>query len=451
MAVPAAAVASSSASSAGAGAAGGPIALAVVLALVITKEIFKARRTARREMLAKKYPPIQVETAAQRLKNLLGENGEALAVAQILTPEQQMQMGVLQPDFSYSYSEPVSTQQIPRSRQQILQDLGISSTERQQELRAKTGPIQAPGKTNPNWAQDLAHILLNITGGNLNKLNPNSLPYNEYYNLMMKVASGEADSVYKTFKKPDCFKNETGWTNKWMDEVGAKIYDMAINHPKGFSPHGAILILAQAYNEQATTESARNTAYKDYNWWNMMPLTLRKEKKSTYRTRNFAGYGFLKEAFEAYVWRMTSTPNVVSGSIQKGTFNPSYPKFGELLKQNNFPTEDEILKALRMKQENGDWGGELMYCTESDGVTPCKSYGKDLLSLAEIVKKDFIKYLTAKMQCYQNEIENLIKLREGYLQNPISPNMWDPYSSQIQQLENEINEMQKLQNTINNL
>lgn len=55
------------------------------------------------------------------------------------------------------------------------------------------------------------------------------------------------------------------------------------------------------------------------------------------------------------------------------------------------------------------------------------------------------------MQCYQNEIECLIKLREGYLQNPISPNMWDPYSSQIQQLENEINEMQKLQNTINNL
>jgi len=120
MAVPAAAVASSSASSAGAGAAGGPIALAVVLALVITKEIFKARRTARREMLAKKYPPIQVETAAQRLKNLLGENGEALAVAQILTPEQQMQIGVLQSDFSYSYSEPVSTQQIPRSRQQIF-------------------------------------------------------------------------------------------------------------------------------------------------------------------------------------------------------------------------------------------------------------------------------------------------------------------------------------------
>ncbi|MBE2245631.1 MAG: hypothetical protein IAE67_00090, partial [Candidatus Competibacteraceae bacterium] len=80
--------------------------------------------------------------------------------------------------------------------QQILQDLGISSTERQQELRAKTGPIQAPGKTNPNWAQDLANILLNITGGNLNKLNPNSLPYNEYYNLMMKVASREVDRVW---------------------------------------------------------------------------------------------------------------------------------------------------------------------------------------------------------------------------------------------------------------
>lgn len=217
----AAAAASSSASSAGGAAAGGPIALAVVLALVITKEIFKARRTARREMLEKKYPPIQVETAAQRLKNLLGENGEAIAVAQILTPEQQMQIGILQSDFSYS--EPAYSPTVPSSRQQVLQDLGISSAQRQQELRAKTGPIQPPGHTNPNWANDLAAILLNITNGNLSALNPYSLPYNEYYNLMMNFGNGEVNRLFKSFSNTSTLPNvlpENWKGNAYFSEDG---------------------------------------------------------------------------------------------------------------------------------------------------------------------------------------------------------------------------------------
>lgn len=108
---------------------------------------------------------------------------------------------------------------------------------------------------------------------------------------------GKQIPFIKRLKKPDCFKNETGWTNKWMDEVGMKVYEMAINHPKGFSPHGAIFILAQAYMEQATSSRGRDLSYKDHNWWNMRPLTLRKEKKSPYREENFAGYGFLKGRF----------------------------------------------------------------------------------------------------------------------------------------------------------
>jgi len=450
----AAAVAAAAGSGAG-GAAGGPIVLAIVIALIITKEIFKARRTERRKMLKKKYPPIQIASAALRLKNILGENGEAFAVLDSITPDQLDT--TLPRSFDYSYNETPVTRELPKSRQQLSIDLGYNFTQ-QQQRRVKTQPVEAPGKTNPKWAEELAEILLNITNGNLNKLHPNSLPYNEYYNLMMKVASGEVEAVYRTFKKPDCFKNETGWTNKWMDEVGIEIYEMAVNHSKGFSLHGAIIILAQAYNEQATTESARNTAYKDHNWWNMMPLTLRKEKKSPYRTRNFAGYGFLKEGFEAYVWRMTSVPNIEDGSIAKGTFNPSYPKFGDLLKQNRLPTEDEILKSLRMKKENGDWGtpDDLMYCAESDGKTPCKDYGKDLLSLVETVKDDFIKYLTAKSQCYQNEIESLMKLRDGYLKNltnygPLSSQASDPYTARIKQLENKIAEMQILQGSIEGL
>jgi len=176
------------------GAAGGPIIFAIVIALIITKEIFKARRTERREMLKKKYPPIQIASAALRLKNILGENGEALAVVATLTAEQQLNIGP--PQYDYSYMDTPAVLEMPRTRQQISQDLGYTFPQ-QEQRRTKTGPIQAPGKTNSRWAEELAEILLNITNGNLNKLHPNSLPYNEYYNLMMKVASGGADKVWR--------------------------------------------------------------------------------------------------------------------------------------------------------------------------------------------------------------------------------------------------------------
>lgn len=196
-----AAAAGSFSGSAGAGAAGGPIALAVVLALVITKEIYKARRTERREMLKKKYPPIQVASAAQRLKNILGENGEALAVVDTLTVEQQMT--ITPPQYQYSYMDTPITQELPLNRQQRLMDIMGWTEPKQEQRRAKTGPAKSPGIINPRWAEELAEVLLNITGGNLNKLHPYSLPHQEYINLMQKIASGEVDSMYNSQKELD--------------------------------------------------------------------------------------------------------------------------------------------------------------------------------------------------------------------------------------------------------
>lgn len=162
----AAAAAGSSGGAVAGGAAGGPIVLAIVIALIITKEMFKARRNERREKLKQKYPPIQVASAAQRLKNILGENGEMLSLAELIAPSLTKQ-----PILQYSYS---------------------------QDAVEMMGPAKpAPGLKNPNWAFELAEALLEITGGNLNKIHPYNLPRQEYIAVLQKIASGEVDKMWR--------------------------------------------------------------------------------------------------------------------------------------------------------------------------------------------------------------------------------------------------------------
>src|ERR1700741_3673404 len=149
------------------GAAAGAVTGGVVLGLVIAKEIYDAIRKERFDKMKKRYPPIQVANAAQRLRIMLGENGEGLAIAQMLTAEQQLNMGR---GFDYSYNEPITNQQVPISRQQVLEDFGFKVPS-QQSSRSITKPVIKLGIANPMWAEQLANILLNITGGNLNKIN----------------------------------------------------------------------------------------------------------------------------------------------------------------------------------------------------------------------------------------------------------------------------------------
>lgn len=119
-------------------------------------------------------------------------------------------------------------------------------------------------------------------------------------------------------------------------------------------------------------------------------------------------------------------------------------------------------------KENGEWGtrGDAMYCTLKDGVTPCKDYGWKMQKVIQTVKNDFTQFLKDKISCYKNEMEVLKEEREKYLKQVFSkylpqskdvsipdniPSGWDPFTSKILEIENEIIEMEKLQSTIEGL
>jgi hypothetical protein len=161
---------------------GGPIAAGVVLAYCILKEVFKARRNDRHAKQEKYYSPGQIATASQILKNILGPRGEALAVVDSLTSEQKNTPY----NNDLSYHDDFGASPIRRL------PLNFMNTQYKQKSQKVYPP---PGKTNPLWAQQLAGILLDITGGNLNKINQFRLPPPEYIQLQQNIANGEVDSI----------------------------------------------------------------------------------------------------------------------------------------------------------------------------------------------------------------------------------------------------------------
>lgn len=191
-----------------------------------------------------------------------------------------------------------------------------------------------------------------------------------------------------------CSTDGRHWSIKWFDSEGYTIYKLGRSN--GFSQIGAILTIAHAYREQATTEAGRKVGYVSHNWWNFGPLKSRSQKSCKPTTR-FACFDTIEAAFAGYYDRITSEPDFTAYK-NDDHFNPSYPELGKLFKKSTLPAASEINTATRVGT------GKYVYCGDAE----CSKYGQQILDLyKKYVIPHFKSYLTFKMDCLEARMKKI--------------------------------------------
>jgi len=283
-----------------------------------------------------------------------------MAVAQMLSPEQQMQLRAQSIDQSYV---DYPTVQSSPNRFQILEDMGIVRSSN--SINRTNSTITIPGKNNPQWAEQLANILLNITGGNIGKLNSFKLPYQQYHDVMMKVGNGEIEKATKkvyvdtTKGIPEVTyitdKQIRFGNNRWIEKYkydycvestdgkGGWIYDKAKSE-LGATTFGAKLLETFAIEEGRWGKGNGGEVHHN-------PFSLLSSSPPAGYPSIYSGHGYVQgfptweAGFDAF-WTL---------------INSSYPEFAPLIKQE-FATEEDINKALN----SGPYFGEYPSYTNSD-------------------------------------------------------------------------------------
>lgn len=226
--------------------------------------------------------------------------------------------------------------------------------------------------------------------------------------------------------QPDCSTEGKSWWFEWFDRVGKNLFERSKAH--GFSHQGSLMTAVHAYNERATSTHGRNQGYKSNNWWGLMPIDIRNEKRCSFSTMGFACYESQEEGFEAYFHRIDSPVQI--DNFMADDFNPSFPEIGRLFRLDALPTAEELNTGFRI-------GGIAVFC---DG---CPQYGANLVSLIPIVQQHFLQYLNFKLKC----LYDTLAVDPPYYPSPPDPEKEKEYlyiSEQIahfKQLKNEVTQI----------
>ncbi len=196
--------------------------------------------------------------------------------------------------------------------------------------------------------------------------------------------SDGVDSENSTSAYDPCNFDSENERIQWINKEGIIFFQLAIK--KGFTVSGALVMIAQAYCETVTMSNGRINGYASHNWWNFGAL--RSKHQTGSGSHYFAKFPDIYSAFDAYIDRITSTPDYIAW--HNPNYNPSYPDFGPLLRKDTFPTEEEIDNALQK-------GGQA-YCTDKNK----DKYAASILSvLTKYVIPDMQHFINKKLLCLE--------------------------------------------------
>jgi hypothetical protein len=202
------------------------------------------------------------------------------------------------------------------------------------------------------------------------------------------VWEGRAASNLKNVRNP-CSTIGLPWHLEWFRRVGMRHFIYATTNV-GFSTTGGLIVLAHAYKERATTSNSRSASYLSHNWWGLLPAYNRGEVKCT--NSKWACFNSLEHGFSRYIHRITSELHVAWSQPEN---NISWPEFGALLRNDGYPSGQEINDALRIGENQ-----EAVYCDN------CPNYGEDVLTLVRVVKQHFIEYLRFEINCLESRLND---------------------------------------------
>lgn len=142
------------------------------------------------------------------------------------------------------------------------------------------------------------------------------------------------------------------YQKKWFKKVGYELLKLNIKEGGKFSTLGMLVCISHANNENSWGQltGSGQIPWSEYNWWNFGYLKSRSQTTGWKNSHtSFASFKSLKEAFLAYVDRVTSNPDIVQ--YNNPNFNPSYPVLGNINTRNvvRIPTKHELLEGCRIK------------------------------------------------------------------------------------------------------